>query len=444
MTEKPFVTSQRNLMKTILARANTDLMRHCLLGLISGVFASLVIVLFRFVIMEAQTAFLPDGNPENYEALNPYVIFLLPLTGGMLVGLIFHFISAENRRVGVAHTLERFEYHQGRLPLINFLAQFVGASICIIFGHSVGREGPSVHLGAASGSFVAHLLKLPDESRRLLLSCGAAAAIAASFNTPIAAVIFALEVIMLEYAVKSMMPIIIASLTATIISNAAFGSHAELAAPVFDRFANSELFAVGVCGVIIGLIAVIFNRLLLSTNELSKNHPIFWRLTLAGGITGLLGLAAPEILSLGYDTITATFLNEFAIVTLVGILVFKLLATSIGLGLGLPGGLIGPSLVIGAAAGSLVGLIVQLLFPEATASPGMYAIIGMGAMMGATLHAPLAALLAIFELTLSPHIILPGLIAIVIASLTASEFLNQPSIFISLMRKRSADENSDK
>lgn len=232
-----------------------------------------------------------------------------------------------------------------------------------------------------------------------------------------------------------MMPIIIASLTATIISHLAFGSHAELVAPDFERLANMELLAIVVCGVI-GLISVIFNRLLLKTNEKSQHYPIFWRLTLAGAITGLLGLAAPEILSIGYDTVTSTFNSEFTIIALLGILIFKVLATSIGLGLGLPGGLIGPTLVIGAVTGSLVGLVMQMIFPESTASPGLYAMIGMGAMMGATLQAPLAALLAIFELTLSPHIILPGLIAIVIASLTASEFLNQPSIFISLMRKR--------
>jgi len=436
------VKSSQTSLRTFLARANTDLMRLCLMGLISGIFAAIVIVLFRYIIVETQSSFLPDNNPENYEGLAWYLIFLLPLAGGMLIGLIFHFIPAEKRKVGITHTLEQMEYHQGRLPLINFLAQFVGATICIIFGHSVGREGPSVHLGASSGSFVAYLLNLSEQSRRTLLACGAAAAIAASFNTPLAAVIFAVEVIMLEYAVMSMMPIIIASLTATLISHAVFGNQVELAAPTFEKIASSELVAVIICGFIIGLLSVAFNRLLLSTNKHSQHVPIFWRLTLAGAITGLLGLAAPQILGIGYDTVTATFHNEIALTALLSILIFKLLATTIGLGLGLPGGLIGPTLVIGAVAGSLMGTILQMFFPESTASPGLYAMIGMGAMMGATLQAPLAALLAIFELTLSPHIILPGLIAIVVASLTASEFLNQPSIFVSLMRKPTK-ENKD-
>ena len=427
--------TSRNSLRVFLARANTDLMRICFLGLLSGICAAIVIVLFRYIIVQSQLSFLPDNNPENYEGLSNYLIFLLPLAGGILIGLIFHFIPEEKRRVGIVHTLEQMEYHQGRLPFINFLAQFVGAAISIIFGHSVGREGPSVHLGASSGGFVAHLFNLSEQSRRTLLACGAAAAIAASFNTPLAAVIFAVEVIMLEYAVISMMPIIIASLVATIISRMVFGSEAELSAPAFENIASSEYIAIIVCGFIIGLIAVAFNRLLIASNKHSKTIPIFWRLTLAGAITGLLGLGAPEILSIGYDTVTSALHNEIALTVLFSILIFKIIATSVGLGLGLPGGLVGPTLVIGALAGALVGTLMQMYFPETGASPGIYAMIGMGAMMGATLQAPLAALLAIFELTLSPHIILPGLIAIVVASLTASEFLNQPSIFVSLMRK---------
>lgn len=429
------VKSSQTSLRTFLARVNTDLLRLCLMGLISGIFAAIVIVLFRYIIEQAQSSFLPENNPENYEGLAWYLIFLLPLVGGVLIGLIFHFIPADKRKVGIAHTLEQMEYHQGRLPLTNFLAQFVGAIICIVFGHSVGREGPSVHLGASSGCFVAYLLDLSDQTRRTLLACGAAAAIAASFNTPLAAVIFAVEVIMLEYTVMSMMPIIIASLTATLISHTVFGNQIALAAPTFEKIASSELLAIIICGCVIGLVSVTFNRLLLLINEHSKHMHIFWRLTLAGGITGLLGLASPEILGIGYDTMTATFQSEIALTALLNILIFKLLATSISLGLGLPGGLISPTLVIGAVAGSLMGTILQMYFPESSASPGLYAMIGMGAMMGATLQAPLAALLAIFELTLNPNIILPGLIAIVAASLTASEFLNQPSIFVSLMRK---------
>lgn len=418
-------------------------MRLCFLGLLSGIVAAIIIVLFRLLLSVSQSAFLPDGNPENYEALPWYLILMLPLIGGILVGALFSFLSPESRKVGITHTLEQLKNHQGKLPLTNFLAQFFGAAICIIFGHSVGREGPSVHLGAGGGYYVAYLFNLPEKTRRTLIACGAAAAIAASFNTPIAAVIFALEVIMLQYTIVSIMPVIIASLAATLISHAVFGSTASLLAPAFDRLSNGEIPIVIICGIFIGLLAVSFNRLLLSTAKHSQHISIFWRLTLAGAITGLLGLAIPQILSIGYDTITATFHNDIALVTLIGILVFKLLATSIGLGLGLPGGLICPALVIGAVAGSIVGVVAQMAFPESTASPGLYAMIGMGAMMGAVLHAPLAALLAIFELTLNPHILMPGLIAIVTASLVASELFKQPSIFISLMKKKTSKTHSD-
>ncbi|HFE37246.1 MAG TPA: chloride channel protein [Gammaproteobacteria bacterium] len=422
------------LMRTVWIRANTNLMRMCFFGLLSGILAAFVIILFRHIIAEAQSLFLANPSLENYEDLPAYLIFLLPLAGGIIIGALFHLIPADKRQVGVVHTLEQIKHHQARLPVTNFVIQFIGAAISIVFGHSVGREGPSVHLGASSGYCIAYLLGLSEQTRRTLLACGAAAAIAASFNTPIAAVIFVVEVILLEYALLSMMPIIIASSSATLLSHAFFRDAPTLTSPPFGQIMNSQILAIIFCGIVIGLLAVTFNRLLLTTAQRCKHSPIFWRLTLAGGMTGLMGLAAPQILSMGYDTLTAAFHNEIALNTLISILIFKLLASSIGLGLGLPGGLICPTLVIGAIGGSLVGTLVLLVFPDSNASPGLFAMIGMAAMMGASLQAPLAALLAIFELTLNPHIILPGLIAIVVASLVASEFLNQPSIFISIIR----------
>ena len=145
-----------------------------------------------------------------------------------------------------------------------------------------------------------------------------------------------------------------------------------------------------------------------------------------------MALMVPEIMSLGYDTIDSALNSEFVLSTLLLIIVLKIAATTIGLGLGLPGGLIGPTLVIGALIGSAVGIITQTLIPEAAADPGLYVMIGMAAMMAATLQAPLAALMAIFELTLNANIVLPGLIAIVAASLTCSELFKQPSIFTAM------------
>ncbi len=426
---------------TFLKNNNSHLLNLSALGFLSGLAAAIIIVAFRYLIEATQSALLPDNDPENYEALSPIAIFLFPLIGGILIGAIFHFLPPTARSMGLIHTIDAVKNNNNRMPFINTVAQFVGAAISIIAGHSVGREGPSVHLGASSGGMVAESFGVSDQTRRILLACGVAAAIAASFNTPIAGVIFALEVIMAEYIAISTIPIIIASLTATLISHAVFGHDATLLAPDLGDTSNLELVGMVINGIVIGLISVVFIRLLVSVTQKSKPYPIFWRLTLAGAITGVLALAAPEIMSIGYDTLRDTFNNQIVLQALIVILLLKLLATTIGLGLGLPGGLIGPTLIIGALTGSIVGLVIQSIYPEMAISPGLYAMIGMGAMMGATLQAPLAALIAIFELTMNPLIILPGLLAIVAASLTCSELLKQPSVIFSLMRAKEIDQD---
>lgn len=151
-----------------------------ILGIITGVIAGVAIILLRTVIEFTQAAFLPDANPENYEALAPVWRVVVPLTGGMILGLLFHLAPEAGRHVGVVHVLERLAYHQGQLPLRNAIMQFIGAVISIVSGHSVGREGPPIHLGAASGSLPGQKLGLPNNSLRVLVGCGVAAAIAAS------------------------------------------------------------------------------------------------------------------------------------------------------------------------------------------------------------------------------------------------------------------------
>ena len=415
-------------------------MRLSLLGLLSGISAGAVIILFRYIVEESQRYILPGNDPENYEALSNWAIFALPLLGGLILGIIFHYIPPDKRQVGVVHTLEFMKKHKSRLPLANTLSQFVGAAISIICGHSVGREGPSIHLGAGSSSLVASLFGTKESTRRVMIASGVAAAIAASFNTPIAGVIFALEIILLEYTVASMMPIILSASVATLMSHQIFGDEAALRAPEIVSFTGFDYFGVIVNGIFIGLVAVIFIRLLLKTTTISKEYPIFWRMTAAGGITGILALFAPEIMSLGYDTINMSFNDSLVLSALIIILIFKVVATAVGIGLGLPGGLIGPTLVIGAVGGAAFGIVFNELFGTTT-SPAIYAMIGMGAMMSATLQAPLAALMAIFELTNNPEIILPGLLAIAAASLTSSEILHQPSVFFALMQARETDQD---
>lgn len=410
-----------------------------LLGALSGIIAGLIIVAFRILIEHTQASFLPGGDAENYEALSPMMRVVLATVGGLVVGLLFQYIARAAGQVGVVHVMERLAYHQGRLPLRNAVWQFIGGAITIISGHSVGREGPGVHLGAASGSVLGQLLQLPNSSTRTLVACGVAAAIAASFNTPLAGVIFSMEVVLMEYTIAGFIPVIIAAVTATIICRWFFGAEPAFLVPETGLGTIAELPVILILGVTVGLLATTFTGLLQRVTRAANPYPLWKRTTLAGLIIGICALGTPQIMGIGYDTVNATLLGEFALGMLIAITLIKLLATTIGLGLGLPGGLIGPTLVIGATAGGVIGIIAGSLFPGHVSSPTFYAVIGMGAMMGATLHAPLAALVAMLEMTANPDIILPGMLAIITAALITRHLFNKPSVFIMLIRERGLD-----
>ena len=411
------------------------------LGLCVGLLAGGVIILFRLLIDVVQMGFLPGGDMENYEGLSLVWRFALPTLGGLAIGIMFQL--AGGVQVGVVHVLERLAYFQGHLPLRNLLFQFFGAALSIVSGHSVGREGPSVHLGAASGSLLGQGLELPNNSIQTLLACGAAAAIAASFNTPIAGVIFAMEVILLEYSIAGFAPVILAAVSATAISRAVFGAQPAFVVPPMDMVSLLELPYMLVMGVVIGTLAALFIGQLQRVVLFGARFPIWQRMTLAGAFVGVCALGVPAVMGIGYDTVNQAMLGELGLGFLLLVLVAKLLATTVGLGLGLPGGLIGPTLFIGACAGGALGIVAESLFPGQVASPGFYAMLGMGAMMSATLQAPLAALMALLELTYNPHIILPGMLAVVLSDIIASHVFGRDSVFLVLLRARGLDYRSN-
>ncbi|WP_127478232.1 chloride channel protein [Sulfurivermis fontis] len=413
------------------------------LGLLSGLLAGAVIIAFRLVIHLGQVAWLPEGQAESFETVEPWLRLAVATAGGLVVGLLLQALPPAQRMVGVVHVMERLSYHQGHLPLRNLLTQFVGAAICLVSGHSVGREGPSIHLGAAAGSQVGRRLGLPNNSIRTLVACGTAAAIAASFNTPIAGVIFAMEVVMMEYTIAGFTPVILAAVSGAVLTRAVFGDATAFSVPALEMHSLWELPWLVVIGLVLGTLSAAFIRLLRASSAALPKVPLWLRTTLAGAIVGLLALAVPQIMGVGYDTMNAMLLGEVGLGLLLAIAVFKLLATTLGLGLGLPGGLIGPTLVIGAAAGGALGVLGGLLNPGQASSPGFYAMVGMGAMMSATLQAPLAALMAMLELTGNPNIILPGMLAVVIANLVAREVFRQESIYLALMRARGLDYRND-
>lgn len=408
------------------------LIQLAFLGLISGIIAGAVIVLFR-VLVEGTQAELLQGDSENYESLSLEARFLYPVLGSIAIAFLFRYFAKGENMLGVARVMERITYHQGYLTLRSFFLQFFGAAIAIISGHSVGREGPHIFLGAASSSLLGQYLTLPNNSIRTLVGCGTAAGIAASFNTPLAGVIFALEVVMMEYTLASFMPVILAAGSATTISVLVFGNEAAFVVPDIKLGALSELPLVIILGLLAGTLSALFIHLLQGVAHKANQLGFSVKVILSGIIVGLIAMISPGVMGIGYDTVSQALAGNIVLSALLILLLFKLLATVASVGLGIPGGMIGPALFLGVCLGGSFGLLVTMLFPDLQANVGFYSLLGMGAVMGASLQAPLAALTAMMELTHSPQIIMPGMIAIVIANLTASEFFRKKSLFVSML-----------
>ena len=427
----------REAMIFRLARPEA-LLHLAFFGLVTGFLSGGVIVIFRLLVEETQDYLLPGNGSENYEALSPLYHFLLPVIASILLALLFYKYSKGIRVLGIARIMERVAYHQGYLTIRGFILQFIGAAIAIIGGHSVGREGPHAYLGAGASSLFGQLFKLPNNSIRTLVACGAAAGIAASFNTPLAGVIFALEVIMMEYALHSFIPVMLASVVATALSNAVLGGEPAFRLPELSTIPLSQLPVVLLLGLVIGACAALFNHVLTLISSKTQKYEIWWRIMAAGVIVGLLALINPQILGIGYDTVNASLAGEIALTTLLILAFLKILATSVSVGLGVPGGMIGPAFFIGTSIGGAVG-IVAMQVTGGDSHVSSYALLGMGAMMGASLQAPLAALIAMVELTYSPGIILSGMLVIVVAQLTASEIFNKKSLFVTILRSNGLD-----
>ncbi|MCO6411733.1 MAG: chloride channel protein [Thiogranum sp.] len=413
------------------------------LGLIAGTLAALTVIALRLLVDYAQVALYGIETPEDFEAMSPGLRAGAAIAGGALVALLFRFIPDDGQRVGVLHILERLAFHQGRLPLRNALVQFVGGAVTMIAGHSVGREGPSAHLGAASSNLPAQALHLPHNSLRVLAACGAAAGIAASFNTPLAGAAFAMEVLLMEYTVAGFAPVLLATVSATALTRAVFGNDLAYTVPPLSLGSLYELPYILMCGLLIGLLAGGFNGLFQWVSVQGQRLSGWQRPLLGGVLVALCGLLVPQVMGIGNDTVNAIFAAETGLQFLAAVLLVKIIATIGGIGLGLPGGIIGPTLFIGAAAGGLLGALGVMLGINGAESLGLYAMIGMGAMMAGTMQAPMAGLIAILELTGEPDFILPGMLAVVAATIAAGRIVRRESLFQSLLRARGLDYRND-
>jgi CIC family chloride channel protein len=359
-----------------------------------------------------------------------------PVIGGVAAGLVLHFGS---RLVGQRRSVDYMEavaVGDGTIAARPTLVRSLSSLFTIGSGGSIGREGPMVQLAALIGSKLGLLSRAPVPRRRLLVACGAAAGISAAYNAPIAGALFVAEIVMGTIAMESFGPLLVASVTANATIHRFLGYGPVFAVPHMQFGANWELFFYGMLGVVIGHVAPPFLALLETTKH--RFHelpgPVYVKLGLGGLVVGLISLAFPQVWGNGYSVVGTILDGKLFGWLLVAVLVAKVVSTAATVGSGAVGGIFTPTLFVGAAIGAIAGALLHLAFPGALSSPGAYALVGMGAFLAATTHAPFMSILMIFEMTLDYEVVLPLMLACVTAHFTSKAYRHGRSVYFDSLR----------
>jgi CIC family chloride channel protein len=419
-------------------------------ALIVGVGAGLGAVIFRYLIRAMAWigyTWIPSVTSGWGKA---YVLFV-PAVGGLIVGFLVYFFAREAKGHGVPEVMEAVAIHGGRIRPRVAVIKSLASSVCIGSGGSVGREGPIVQIGSAIGSSLGQLLHLSNDRVRNLVACGAAGGIAATFNAPIAGVIFALEIILGDFRLNYFISIVVSSVTASVIGRVVFGNVPAFPLPV-EYGVNSiwEFMFYVFLGILAAIVGVVFVRSLYWTEDIFekwKSVPEWVQPAIGGALLGVLALAyplftpvtwdgLPQIFNVGYEVIGNALSNQLLLVAALSLLVLKIVATSLTLGSGGSGGVFAPSLFMGAMLGTAFELLVRILFPSIVAPPGAYALVGMAAVFAASAHAPITAIIILFELTGDYRIILPLMLTVVISTLLAHKMLAGESIYTLKLSRR--------
>lgn len=409
-----------------LALPQTSL-QLCVLGMLGGLAAAILIILFRLAIIGLQSFFL--SHTDDFSSVSADIRWILPLAAAVLIGILAWLTGYKHYRLGIPFVIHRIKLQYGMMPTRNTINQFFGGILALSGGFSVGREGPSVHLGAYGASFIGKYLQLPYNSIRILAGCGIAAGISASFNTPLAAVIFVMEVVLREYRIHVFIPIMLSSVVGALITQTVFGSDRELAMLNIVPISGWHLPYLVLCGIVFGAIAFVFNKNLMRLIKLFHRWPLLLRLALAGIVTAAVGFLIPHAMGAETGAIFYAVNAPNDVALLLTIFIGKMLLTLFALGLGVPGGVIGPVFGIGIVLGTLLAIIPSALIGDSSIA-GTYAVLGMAGLMAATMHAPLAALVAVMELAHNPGIIVPAMLVIATAYITGVQFFNNKSIFM--------------
>ncbi|KUO49731.1 MAG: hypothetical protein APF76_00345 [Desulfitibacter sp. BRH_c19] len=409
-----------------------------IIAVVIGTAGGLFAVFFQMMIGWANQGF--HGASRSLFGFLPgnWWLVVVPSLAGIIVGPLVYFFAREAKGHGVPEVMEAVALKGGRMRMRVIFVKAIASASSIGAGASVGREGPIVQMGSGIGSVMGQRFKLNEEKIKTCVACGAAAGISATFNAPIAGVLFAQEVILGRFASATFIPIVISSVTASVIAQMFMGDVPAFFVHAYSLNHPLELILYSLLGVLAAISAVLFVKVLYKTEDIIDEVKILpeWSKPVFGGIViGMIGLKFPQILGVGYETIEAVFRGEILLITLIALVFVKIIATSLTLGSGFSGGVFAPSLFIGATLGGAFGLIVQQVFPGISIDSGAYAIVGMGAVVAGATQAPITAILIIFEMTRDYRIILPLMIAVVFSTLIFS-YLSKDSIYTKKLSRR--------
>ena len=418
-------------------------------SLIVGIGAGLGAVLFRRLIDWIHN-FAYSDIAGIFAEWYPLHLIIIPALGGAIVGPLVYYFAREAKGHGVPEVMEALELRGGKIRPRVVVVKALASSVCIASGGSVGREGPIAQIGSALGSFVGQTLKLSEERVRTLVACGAAGGIAATFNAPIAGAVFALEVLLRRFGSVYFGAVVISAVTADVIAHYFEGDSRTFLTPEYTMQSPWELLLYTLMGFIAALAAVGFSRLLYFSEDIwnliripEPTKPLF-----GGILLGLLGIVSyqidgfPRVFGVGYETIENTLFSQLTLQVTFGLLLLKLVATTLTLGSGGSGGIFAPSLFMGAMLGASFGQIAHTIFPEIVAPSGAYALVGMAAFFGGVAHAPITAILILFEMTGDYQIILPLMLSTVLSTIVAKN-LSPDSIYTLKLKRRGVELSED-
>ena len=404
-----------------------------IIAIIIGALAGFGAIAIRTLIKTISNFSFPGTGTLLDNIINApwYIVIIIPIIGGLLVGPLIYFFAPEAKGHGVPEVMQAVLLKGGVIRPRVALVKALASSITIGTGGSVGREGPIIQIGASLGSTVGQFFRMSGNRMKTLVGCGAAAGIAAAFNAPIAGALFAVEIILMDFAFVQFSPIVISSVMATVISHHYEGNFAAFQVPPYHLVNPFELIFYAALGLLAGIASYGFIKVLYAFEDFFDNKlklPSYLQPAIGGLIIGIIALKFPQIMGVGYDSINDALHGNTIWYMALGLIFLKILATSFTLGSGGSGGIFAPSLFMGAMLGCFFGYFVHSYFPSISASPGAYALVAMGGLVAGTTRAPITAIIIVFELTKDYEIILPLMITCIISAILSSK-LSRESIY---------------